>query len=222
MIRHHFETQLTALRSSLFLMSGRVRDEFALAYNALVNRDRDTVEAVYTLDREVDQLRSQIEQKCFLLISRQQPVATDLHLIITIYNINVDLDRMGDQARGIARCTDRMLVQPPVSLPHDLDAMQQWAQSMHDQAFDAWARHDVPQAEQILAQDEEVDALYARVQAMLFAAMAETSDPNAIQTFYELIRVAREVERFADLACNIARDVIRYMHAIELGPSAQP
>lgn len=211
-LRAHFDTQLAALRSRLFLMSGRVRDEFALAYHALVNRDREAIETVYAQDREVDQLCAQIERSCFSLISLQQPVAKDLRLIITVFNINTDLERMGDQAKGIARVTERLLAIPSAWFPpHGLDAMHQKAQFMHDETFKAWDEQNVPRLERVVASDDAVDAWDVEVQSELFSRMAGTAQATDIEALYELLRASREVERFADLVCNIARDITSYV-----------
>ena len=206
--RGYFEGLLADLRSRIFLMSGRVRDEFSLAYDALVTGKQEYIEAVYAMDKEVNQLHREIEKDCFLLISRQQPVAKDLKLIIAAFNVSVELEHMGNQAKGVARAAERMKESSePLQLPHSLDIMKQMAQAMHDDTFKAWEQRDVAGLEVILKKDDEVDALDVEVQSELFSRMAGTKETAEIEVLYDLLRSSREVERFADLACNIARNV---------------
>lgn len=203
--RGYFDSLLDALRSRIFLMSGRIRDEFSLAYEALVTGKQESIEAVYAMDREVNQLHREIEESCFSLISRQQPVANDLKLIITAFNISVELERMGNQAKGLARAAERMQNSTrPLQLPHSLDIMKQLAQDMHDDTFKAWEQRDVAKLAAVVRRDKEVDALDGEVQVELFNRMARSTEATEIEVLYDLLRSSREVERFADLACNIA------------------
>ncbi len=214
--RGYFDGLLTDLRSRIFLMSGRVRDEFSLAYDALVTGRQEYIEAVYALDREVNQLHREIGESCFSLISRQQPVARDLRLIITAFNVSVELEHMGNQAKGIARASERMKDSAkPLQMPHSLDIMKQMAQVMHDDTFEAWEQRDIAKLQSVLDRDDEVDALDVEVQAELFTRMASTKEASEIEVLYDLLRSSREVERFADLACDIARDVMVYLQETE-------
>lgn len=219
-IRSHFESQLLDLRSRLFLMSGRVRDEFALAFQALVNRDLEEAEVVFGLDREVNHMQREIERDCITLISRQQPVAKDLQLIITVYNINVDLERMGDQAKGIARVTKRLHQKPLFSLPNGLAVMHRMAAKMHDDTFTAWEHGDLDLAREVISRDDEVDAIDGQIQSEFFLRMANTQDQAEIEALYECIRATREIERFADLLCNVARDIIDYVQETQYATPA--
>ncbi len=214
-IRSYFDSQMADLRSRLFLMSGRIRDEFTLGFDAFLQRDASLIEAVYALAQEVQTLQAEVEANCFTLISRQQPVAQDLLLIITVYNINLDLERMGSQARGIARSTERLLTKPAFEVPHEFHAMYRLALGMHDDTFKGWEDKDLDLLKQTIDQDEQVDALDRKLQKTLFGQMAQTEQTQDIEALYEFIRVSREVERFADLACSIARTVWIYLYDTE-------
>ncbi len=214
-IRSHFETQLGELRSKLFLMSGRVRDQFTIGFDAFLQRDANRIEEVYALGQEVKQLQAEVEANCFTLISRQQPVAQDLLLIITVYNISLDLERMSSQARGIARSTERLLTKPAFEVPIKFHTMYQLALDMHDNTFKGWEDKDTDLLHQVIDQDDQVDILDREVQKELFSRMAKTEQAQDIEAFYEFIRVSREVERFADLAGNISRTVWIFVNDTE-------
>lgn len=210
--RGFFDASLDDLRSRVFLMSDRVREELSLAYEALINADMEPCRAAFALHRELERMQIEIEEDCFTLISRQQPVAQDLKLIITVLNISVELARMGDQARGLARIAKRLIHSPlPPQLPHGLDTMKRLAQEMHDDTFKAWERRDTEMLAKIVLRDTEVDSLDGEVQTELFTRMASSGQPQEIKLLNELLRASREVERFADLACNIALEIDSYL-----------
>ena len=213
-IRRTFDNQLSDLRSRLYIMSAVVREEFDLGFRALADRDPDSVEAVYAIDEEMRGKRSEIERGCFTLLSRQQPVAHDLRRIIVYYNVALDLERMGQQAKGLARSSRQVMDKPPCPLPHGLALMHDKARQMHDATFSAWEQGDLEQIDRVIAADDEVDELDRTVKEELFRHMAETSDEALIATLYEYIRATREVERFADLVCMVARDVQEYTRTI--------
>ena len=214
-IRRTFDNQLSDLRSRLYIMSAVVKEEFDLGFRALSDRDPDSVEAVYAIDEEMRGRRAEIERSCFTLLSRQQPVAHDLRRIIVYYNVALDLERMGQQARGLARSSRRVMDKPPCPLPHGLALMHDKARQMHDAAFAAWEQGDLDQIDRVIAADDEVDSLDRSVKEELFGRMAATSDEAEIATLYEYIRATREVERFADLVCMVARDVQEYTRLIK-------
>ena len=209
-IRRTFDNQLSDLRSRLYIMSAVVREEFDLGFRALIHRDADSVEAVYAIDEEMRSKRAEIERGCFTLLSRQQPVAHDLRRLIVYYNVALDLERMGQQAKGLARSSRRVMDKPPYPLPHGLALMHDKARHMHDATFAAWEQGDLNAIGRVIADDDEVDELDRTVKEELFRRMAETSDESLIATLYESIRATREVERFADLVCMVARDVREY------------
>ena len=181
-IRRTFDSQLSDLRSQLYIMSAVVKEEFDLGFRALADRDPDAVEAVYAIDEEMRSKRSEIEQGCFTLLSRQQPVAHDLRRIIVYYNVALDLERMGQQAKGLARSSDRVMDKPPYPLPHGLALMHDKARHMHDATFSAWEQGDLNQIDRVIADDDEVDELDRSVKEELFRRMAETSDESLIAT----------------------------------------
>ena len=99
--------KLEALRDDILNMGVLVEDEMKLALAALERLDVDKAREVHALDQQVNQMRFDIEAQCFTLIVTQQPAASDLRRLITALNIIVDLERMGDQAKGIAKVVIR-------------------------------------------------------------------------------------------------------------------
>ncbi|MDF2876664.1 MAG: phoU, partial [Sporomusa sp.] len=157
---------------------------------------------VMDFDDIIDQMEVDIEDKCMVLIARQQPMARDLRVIGTGLKITTDLERMGDHAYDIAKITlglaNQELIKPLVDIPR----MAQMSQKMLKDALDAYTTLDIPLAEQVCLNDDEVDDLYYQVFRELLTYMME--DPKTITQATQLIFVARYLERIADHATNIA------------------
>jgi phosphate transport system protein len=207
-VRAHFDRKLNDLRDLILLMGSRVEEEMKLALEALATLHPDKANEVFAADRVVNRMRFEIEEQCFSLIVTQQPAARDLRTIMTAMNIIVDLERMGDQAKGIAKVIPHLLKQPLVDRPPELKHMGELVSRMLNQVLLAYARANVDLARMIANQDDEVDLLYAQVFGKIMMQMAHTNNPEQIEASYELLRVARELERFGDLATNIAERIV--------------
>jgi phosphate transport system protein len=207
-VRAHFDRKLSELRDGILLMGSRVEEELKLALDALNTLNTDKSNEVYAADRVVNRLRFEIEEKCFSLIVTQQPAARDLRAIMTAMNVIVDLERMGDQAKGIAKVVPHLLKHPTLERPPELKQMGDMVSRMLNQAMLAYANDNADLARVIALQDDEVDALYARVFGKIINRMAQANHPDSVEAAYELLRVARELERFGDLATNVAERII--------------
>ena len=102
-MRERFERKLNELQDEILKMGSMVDEELKLALRALENVDSDMARRVHEADKAVNALRFDIEEQCFTLIVTQQPAARDLRAIVAVMNMIVDLERMGDQAKGIAK-----------------------------------------------------------------------------------------------------------------------
>jgi len=207
-VRAHFDRKLNDLRDGILLMGSRVEEEMKLALEALTTLNIDQANAVFAADRVVNRMRFEIEEQCFSLIVTQQPAARDLRTIMTAMNIIVDLERMGDQAKGIAKVIPHLVRQPLIERPYELKQMGDMVSRMLNQVLLAYSRANVDLARMIGQQDDEVDMLYAQVFSKIMMQMAHTNNPERIEASYEMLRVARELERFGDLATNIAERVV--------------
>ncbi|NJN82668.1 MAG: phosphate signaling complex protein PhoU [Caldilineaceae bacterium] len=207
-VRERFDRALSELRDDILLMGSRVEQELRLALVALEKLDTDMAHEVFEADKLVNRERFAIEEKCFMLIATQQPAARDLRAIITATNMIVDLERMGDQAKGIAKVIPHLLKYPSQERPPELKEMGVQVATMLKQAMLAYANNSIDVARMVAAQDDEVDELYGKVFTQVMAQMAEFQNPDRVEAAYELLRAARELERFGDLATNIAERTI--------------
>ena len=206
-IRHHFDQQLDALRDQILLMGSRVQDELVLALDALTTLDPEKAKAVAAADQVVNEMRFSVEEG-FTLIATQQPAARDLRTIIAAMNVIVDLERMGDQAKGIAKVVPVLRKNPGQEMPGELRQMGSLVQQMLDDAMRAYASSDADLARDVAGRDHVVDALYGKVFTKILQQMAVAATAERAEPIYDTLRVARELERFGDLATNVAERII--------------
>ncbi len=206
--REHFDHELQQLSDSIMLMASRVEEELSLVLAAYERLDPTLASMVSDLDRQVNKMRFEIEERCILLIAKQQPAARDLRLIIATLNMIVDLERMGDQAKGVAKALRRLHGRPRGTLPPEIAEMGRLVLEMLRSVKIAYANRDVALAQQIAQQDDEVDMLYARAFTQIMYQLAGSGSPEEAENEYEVLRIAREFERFGDLVTNVAERLI--------------
>ena len=207
-MRERFEKKLNELRDEILTMGVMVDEELKLALQALESIDIDLAHEVYKADKDVNARRFAIEEQCFALIVTQQPAARDLRAIVAVMNIIVDLERMGDQAKGIAKVVLHMIENAGQTLPPELKQMGNMVGLMLRQSMAAYAQNNIELAKVVINQDDEVDKLFAELFTQVMARMAETESTEKIEASYEVLRAARELERYGDLATNISERVI--------------
>ena len=206
MERHHFETELAALRNQLLTMGGLVEERVHRAIQSLIHRKEEEARRIIATDKEINDLQIDIDDRCLKLLATQTPLAIDLRLITSAMKINADLERIGDQAVNIAENAIKMLAAPPLKPLIDLPRMAERAERMTRDSLDAFVRRDVALAREVLSQDDEVDGLKDTIFRVLLTYMM--ADPGTIERALSLILISRNLERIADHATNIAEDVI--------------
>jgi phosphate transport system protein len=219
MERHHFETELQALRNQLLTMGGLVEERVHRAVQALIHRKQEEAERIIATDKEINDLQIDIDERCLKLLATQTPLASDLRLITSAMKINADLERVGDQAVNIAESVMVLLPHPPVKPLIDIPRMAEVAEKMIKDALDAFVRKDAQLARDVLRRDDEVDELKDQVFRELLTYMM--ADPGTIQRALSLILISRNLERIADHATNIAEDVIFIMEAKDVRHHAE-
>lgn len=200
--RHSYDQELAYLREALLAMGKAVDKAIDEAVISLAEQDSELARKVMDYDDIIDQMEIDIEDKCMVLIARQQPLARDLRVIGTGLKITTDLERMGDHAYDIAKITLAMDNQPLIKPLVDIPRMAAMSQKMLKDSLEAYTTLDIGLAEQVCLNDDEVDNIYYQVFRELLTYMME--DPKTISQATQLIFVARYLERIADHATNIA------------------
>ncbi len=205
-MRQTYEKELETLRQEILRMGELVGQSIEDAVQSLARQDEQLAKKVIAGDDVIDQLEMDIEDKCMVLIARQQPMARDLRIIGTGLKITTDLERMGDHAFDIAKVTVRLANQPLIKPLVDIPRMARMSQKMLTDSLEAYMKMDIALAEKVCLADNEVDDLYQQVFRELLTYMME--DPRTIGQATQLIFVGRYLERIADHATNIAEWVI--------------
>ena len=204
--RQSYDQELEALRSDIMRMGGMVSKTIDDAVKSLATKDVQLARQIVEGDDLIDNLEVEIEDKCMVLIARQQPLARDLRIIGTGLKITTDLERMADHASDIAKITMRIGDQPLIKPLIDIPRMAFFSQKMLKDALDAYVTMDIKLAEQVCLDDDEVDHLYSQIFRELLTYMME--DPHTISQATQLLFVARYLERIADHSTNIAEWLI--------------
>ena len=205
-MERHFDQELEELKNQLLLMGGRTEAIIQKSVEALRRRDPGLAQTVDDDDRVIDRLEIDVEERCVGLLALRQPLAADLRFITAALKISNDLERMGDHAVNIATCAVRLAEVPPLKPLVDIPRMADMAASMLRDALDAFVRRDAATARRLCRRDDEVDDLNRQLFRELISYMIE--DPATITRAMDLILVARNLERVADLATNVAEEVV--------------
>ncbi|HEX9703708.1 MAG TPA: phosphate signaling complex protein PhoU [Gemmatimonadales bacterium] len=202
----HFHDELSELKVKLLTMSAEAQQALATALTALLERNPEKAAQVIEGDRVVDALELEIEESVIRLLATQQPMARDLRLLMSAMKIANDLERVGDHAVNIAQSAERLLKERLVPPEPELIEMARQARKMLSDALDAFVRGDAKIGREVCRRDDMVDALHRSVFRIVLTHMNE--DPHTISAGMELVLVSRNLERVADLATNIAEDVV--------------
>lgn len=202
----HFHDELARLKERLLHMSGRAESAVEQAMQAFLNRDKAAAETVLSGDAEIDALELEMDNTVTSLLARHQPVAKDLRLVLVALKISNDLERVGDHAVNIAESAMRMAATRPFPQGPELAEMAGKVQHMLSTALSAFVRGDAQAGRAVCREDDDVDNLHASTFRFALNEMAQ--HPEHVQAAMELFRVSHNLERVADLATNVAEDVV--------------
>jgi phosphate transport system protein len=209
-MERHFERELEDLKERLLWMGSLAERAVHQASHAVLESDGQLAVDVLREENVVNELQIEIDDRVVQLLALQQLMAADLRFVLAIARINNDLERIGDQAVNIAQSAQRILRHPRVKPYVDLPRMAELAEKMMRDSLDSLVRRDVDLARSVLSRDDQVDQLRDQIFRELLTYMM--GDSSVVYPSFELILVAKNLERIADHATNIAEDVI-YMVA---------
>jgi len=192
------------LSGVLVQLSDKVLQNFILSLNAIKHQDVESARRIRMVDDEIDRAEVDLEERCLAFLALQQPVARDLRTIVTIMKINDDLERIGDLAVHII---DRMPeISPGMLEMFAFEKMGVHAGAMVKQSIEAYIARDRNLAEEVCALDEEVDVMH-RAAFKKVTRLMKTADAN-VDELIAALSISRYIERMADHATRIAREVI--------------
>lgn len=213
-MERQLDHDLDRVRQMLLRMGGMVEGMVAKATQALIDRSSRLCNEVIDGDNQVDQLEMEIDELSHSILGRRQPTAVDLRFLVAVMKINSDLERIGDSAVNIAQSVEQINEQPPLKPYIDLPHLSQLVQKMVRNSLDAFVNKDTKLATEVCQSDDEVDGLYKQIFRELLTYMIE--DPKTVSRALHLLLIARNLERIADHATNIAEDVIYYVEGRDI------
>jgi phosphate transport system protein len=202
MSRHTLDDPLRTLHDGLVGLSCNVDLAIQQASRALVIQDLPLARQVVAGDAQINARRYELENHCLAIMATQQPTAHDLHLIMAVYSMAGELERMADLAGGLATLTLWRSTEPPHPMAADLIPMADHCHQMLHQAIDAYVKQDVQLAHAVIAHDDQVDELYQHFSDYLVAYMSTAS--LRVPSSLPLLFAAHNLERIADRAVNLA------------------
>ena len=208
-MREIFRQDLEQVGDDLVLMAQKVRTAMHDATTALTTGDLILAERVIAADPEIDRVQDSLDAQCVALLARQQPVATDLRIVVTGMRLSATLERMGDLARHVAEVARGRypdLALPPVAT--DLfDRLVESVNAVADDVVNLLEGRDLALASRVLADDEKLDELHKETFRLMLAPSVDVTGLSA-QQLVDITLLARYFERFGDHGVSVARRIM--------------
>ena len=211
-MERHFDEELAELQKEILNMGVLTQEAIYYSIEALKNCDTAAAHEVIKNDNEIDNLELLIDEKCFELIARYQPIAADLRFITTGMRINADLERIADLAVDIAQRVLELADKPLLKPLNDIPVLSVIAQNMVRDAISSFINKDVDLARKVASSDSTADEIRNRIQDELIKDFM-LPDSSTVDRAVPLLLIARHLERICDHTTNIAEDVIYMVEA---------
>jgi phosphate transport system protein len=206
-IAKQFDADLENIRNRVLQMGGLVEQLIVMAMEGLTNGDMLVIDQAIATDERVNRHEVELDEACTQIIARRQPTASDLRMVMTVVKTITDLERIGDEAKKIAKMAKQIHGSDFHSAPAiEFRHVSNLVIGMLRQSLDAFARLDVVSAGQVVRTDQEVDVEFKSAMRQLITYMME--DPRTISRSLDMVFIAKAIERIGDHSKNIAEYVI--------------
>ncbi len=210
----HFEELLEEFRTKLLEMSGLVQSAIRESVRALEGREKSDVQSIFKREGDVNRLELEIDGIATSILALEQPVASDLRFITAGSKINNNLERIGDLAVNIAERSESLVRQPHFVIRTDIPKLAELTESMVKRALEAFVKKDANEARAVLLSDDAIDDLRDSIFNDLIAEMKKNA--QSVQSCVDLMFAARNLERIADHATNIAEAIVFMVEGVDL------
>ncbi len=206
MARTQYTREMQRLQDDMIILGSMVAEAIQDAVRSLRDRDQEMAKRLIKFDRTLNTRRFDIERATLVLLATQQPMAGDLRLLAAILEISTELERMGDYAKGIARITLLLGLEPVVRPLPEIQQMADLGTDMMRRALDAFVNRDLEAAKTIPAEDDQIDDLYNKVNRELIKMMMAHPDRSDQANYMSW--AAHNLERFSDRVTNICERIM--------------
>ncbi len=205
----HFKREVEILQSEIIALGEKVEQQVVAAIESVLERDEIKANRVIAGDKEIDATEVRLEEECLKILALHQPVATDLRYVISVLKINNSLERISDLAVNIAKRERRLADVDNVHIRKEVPLMAEKAKAMLRNSLIGFIERDAHKAREVLAADDEVDELNRDVHRRIIMEIKKS--PEEMDTLFPIISIAKNLERIADMASNIAEDVVYFI-----------
>jgi phosphate transport system protein len=214
MPRIHFQQQLAELKDKLLAMAALSQQAVETSVDAYLLRDAKLCNYVRENETAINTAQRDVDEMAYELLAKEQPMAIDLRFILSVIKINADLERIGDQSMSIARRAEDLIDEPRINLPVDIEEMGEYATRMIRSAVQSLLEADAPLADSVRDMDDDIDNMNREAHRRLIEIMQHS--PEASLQALNAVIIARNLERIADHATNIATDVIFWVRGADV------
>jgi phosphate transport system protein len=203
-----YDLELESVRASVLQMGELVVSQVRLAIDCLIKGDIALMDRIIANDHRVNALEVSIDESCTNIIARRQPTAGDLRLVVMMVKTITDLERIGDEAKNIARTARRLSEKKSLTFPrfNNIKHAANLTLEMLQKSLDSFANLDISAVAPVVRQDEQVDEEFRAVMRYLVTFMME--DPRTISSALEILFAAKAIERIGDHAKNMSEYVV--------------
>lgn len=202
----HFQREIDHLKKKILAVGAVVEERIAGAITAVMRHDAELAHQIVEGDDEIDRMEIDVEEECLKILALHQPVAVDLRFVVAVLKINQDLERMADLASNIGKRAEHLADMPKIEIPVQLETMSKHTQDMVKLCLDALVESNQAIAHQVCRADDEVDQHNRQMHVLIQDQIRQ--NPDNVERLLDLLSVSRHLERIADLATNVAEDVI--------------
>ena len=202
----HLQREIDNLKKKILQLGAHVEESLSKAVRSFQDRDAKMAKSVIENDQIIDAFEVEIEEDCLKILALYQPVAIDLRFLVAVLKINNDLERIGDLSVNIAERAQNLAGKKRLSIPGELEKMQEHARAMLGKSLDALVNLDAGLAKQVCAMDDDLDQMNRNMYEMIKQELDRSKENS--HHFIHLLTVSRQLERIGDQATNIAEDVV--------------
>jgi phosphate transport system protein len=212
--RIHYQQQLAQLKDKLLAMAALAQQTLDCAMDGYLKADTVLLHHVLENEAAINAAERSVDEMAYDLMAMEQPMAIDLRFLLAVIKINGDLERIGDQSVNIADRARDLLSRPPASLPVDMRQMGELTERMIRFALQSLLDGDAAMARSVLTMDDRVDEMNREVHKAMIQVIQQR--PQWTEQALSTIIIARNLERIADHATNIAEDVIFWVRGADV------
>ena len=201
-----FYNELRQLKENVTGMAQRATQNYERLFESYEKKDEEELRKIIAIDKEINKKQREIESQCLFLITKQQPIVSDLRVVTASLKVVTDIERVGDHVADMAELLLRLNMKELSGYSAHLLPMIDAAKEMILTAVSAFVDRDQEAAQEAIRKDDEVDELFNKVKSEIIGEIRTGGDDGEQTT--DLLMAAKYFERIGDHATNIAEWVI--------------